>query len=263
MTTDFAIGLCAPLTQVAAAAGAGFDYLECPLVSLLPEADEATFAPVLATFEAAPLPIRAFNIFLPGELKVVGPTVDWPRVERYVRTALKRARQVGAETVVFGSGTARQIPTGFAREAALDQLVRFLQMVAAAAEVNGLIIAIEPLNRKESNVINSVAEAVVLAERVQRPSIRVLADFYHMDEEHEALSEISRWQEWLAHIHVADTGRFAPGTGDYPYADFARELQRAAYRGKVSMECRWQDFDAEAEPAVKFLRHVLMQPQSA
>jgi sugar phosphate isomerase/epimerase len=251
------IGCCCPIEQAPVALAAGFDYLECPLVSLLPEEGEAAFAPVWQVYQSAGLPVRAFNIFLPGALKVVGPTVDRPRAQRYVQTALRRARQMGAHLVVFGSGAARMIPEGFAREQAQQQLVDFLQVVADEAERNSLTIAIEPLNRKESNVINRVAEGMELAQRVNRPAIRLLADFYHMDEEQEPLQEIGRAQAWLAHIHVADTGRLAPGTGHYPYAAFVEQLRQSHYTGMVSVECRWGDFAQEAGPAVQFLRRVL------
>lgn len=253
----FQIGCCASIDQAPLARQAGFDYLECPLVSLIPEADDAAFASVQARYEQAELPVRAFNIFLPSDLKVVGPQVDPLRSANYVQRALTRAWRLGAEVIVFGSGGARMIPPGFERAQALDQLTIFLHQVADAAETHDLTVAIEPLNRKESNVINSVAEAVALAERVNRPSIQVLADFYHMDEEGEPLHELTRHRAWLAHIHVADRGRLAPGTGDYPYPEFAAALAAANYTGMVSMECRWGDFAAEAGPAVSFLRQAL------
>ncbi|MCL4858088.1 MAG: sugar phosphate isomerase/epimerase [Caldilineaceae bacterium] len=249
-------GCCGSLEQAEAAHTAGFDFLEATVVSLIPEADETAFAPILERYRALPLPVRACNVFLPGDLKLTGPAVDLARARRYVETALPRARQIGAEVVVFGSGVARMIPDGFPRDEALAQLAAFLDMVADVASAAGVTIAIEPLNRKESNVINSVAEGVALAQRVNRAPIRVLADFYHMDEEGEPLSEISRHGEWLAHIHVADTGRLAPGTGGYPYATFVEELRRIGYGGMVSVECRWRDFAAEAGPAAAFLQRV-------
>jgi sugar phosphate isomerase/epimerase len=250
------IGCCCSLDQAEVAHAAGFDYLECTLTSLLPEADEAIFAPIRARYQAAPLPVRTCNVFLPSDLKVVGTQVDEARLRRYVETALARAQQVGIRLAVFGSGTARMVPDGFGRDAAQAQLVRFLQGVAEVAAETGITIAIEPLNRKESNILNSVGEAVALAQQVDRPSIRVLADFYHMDEEGEPLSEISRYGGWLAHIHVADSGRLAPGTGTYPYERFVAELRAAGYAGDVSVECRWRNFAAEAGPAVQFLRRV-------
>jgi sugar phosphate isomerase/epimerase len=248
------IGCCCSVDQAEAARTAGFDYLECPLTGLLPEETDAAFAPVLESYQRAVLPVRAFNIFLPSNLKVVGPAVDQPRLARYVQSALRRARQIGAQLVVFGSGRSRSIPEDFSPGQALDQLVHFLQTAAAVAAQTGITIAIEPLNRNESNVINSVAEGVELARRVNRASIRVLADFYHMDEEAEALQQISQHAAWLAHIHVADTGRLAPGTGHYPYPAFAEQLRQIGYTGMISVECRWRAFAEEAGPAVDFLR---------
>lgn len=249
-------GVCCPIEQAALAHAAGFDYIESTVVSLLPEATETFFAPILETYQNAPLPTRACNVFLPGDLKVVGPEVDLQRIERYVRTAMRRVMLVGAEVVVFGSGKARLVPDGFPRADAEAQLVDFLQLVADETEEHNLTLAIEPLNRRESNILNSVAEGVALAERVNRPSIRVLADFYHMDEEQEPLDHLVQYQAWLAHIHVADTGRRAPGTGSYPYATFVEKLAAAGYDGLVSIECRWEDFAAEAGPACAFLHRV-------
>jgi sugar phosphate isomerase/epimerase len=249
-------GCCCSLEQAATVHAAGFDYLETTVVSLLPEADEMVFAPLLAHYQAAPLPALACNVFLPGDLKVVGPTVDWPRLERYVHTALRRVRLIGANLVVFGSGRARQVPEGWARTTAQAQLVDFLHLVAEVAEKHGLTIAIEPLNRQESNILNSVAEAVALAEQVNRLAVRVLADFYHMDEENEPLQHLTDYASWLAHIHVADTGRRAPGLGVYPYAEFVNQLRQANYSGLVSIECRWEDLAAEAQPAREFLQCV-------
>jgi sugar phosphate isomerase/epimerase len=174
-----------------------------------------------------------------------------------VDSALARVHQIGGEVVVFGSGAARAIPDGFALREARRQTIRFLHRVADAAERHGVTVVIEPLNRKESNTILSVAEGVNLAAEVNRPSIKVLADFYHMDEEFEPLTHLTQYSDWLKHIHVADSGRGAPGSGQYPYTEFAERLHRAGYDGMVSIECRWRDFATEARPALEFLRQTL------
>lgn len=250
-------GCCAAIDKAAAVSAAGFDYLEAGVKSLLPDEDDEAFAPILAQYQASPVPIQAFNLFLPGDLKIVGEAVDETRMRNYVKRAVSRVRQIGATTAVVGSGGSRSIPDGFSRERAIEQLVHFFQVLADETDGTELTIAIEPLNKRESNVINSVAEGVAIAQRVDRPSIQVLADFYHMDEDSEPLSEISKHKDWLAHIHVADTGRGAPGTGQYPYDLFVDELNKAGYDGMVSIECRWNDFEAEAAPAVDFLRRVM------
>ncbi len=249
-------GCCCPIESASIAHHAGFDYIETTVVSLLPEATEAVFAPVLEKYQAAPIPVQACCVFLPGDLKVVGPDLDQQRIKQYVQTAMRRVMLIGARLVVFGSGKARMVPEDFARAEAEEQLVAFLQLVADEAEEHGITVAIEPLNRRESNIVNSVPEAAALAQRVVRPSIQALADFYHMAEEQEPLTNIVACQEQLAHVHVADSGRRAPGTGNYPYAEFVAQLRAANYDGMVSIECRWDDFAAEAAPANAFLRQV-------
>jgi sugar phosphate isomerase/epimerase len=251
------IGCCRAIDQAADVAAAGFDYLEAGLVSLVPDADDEAFAPVLAQYQASPLPVLAFNLFLPRDLRIVGPEVDEARMKLCTQRALQRAQQIGAKIAVFGSGGARNVPDDFPREKAVAQIVHFLDVVADAADQTDVVIAIEPLNRKESNIINSVAEGADFARQVNRPKIQVLADFYHMDEDDEPLSHLVEYKDWLAHIHVADTGRLAPGTGQYPYQEFADGLRAAGYEGLVSIECRWEDFAAEAPAAVEFLRKAL------
>lgn len=250
------LGLCAPVDKACEAQQAGFDYLECALVSLLADEDDATFAPVLKSCLAAELPVRAFNQFLPASHKVTGPEVDWERLQRYTERALKRAAEVGASCAVFGSGGARNVPEGFPPDEALEQLVAFLRYAGDVAAEAGMVIAIEPLRSQETNLINTVADGAKLAERIGRSTVRVLADFYHMDEEKEPLKHLVDYRDWLTHVHLADTGRYAPGTGSYPYQQFAALLSQAGYHGRVSVECRWRDFAAEGPTCVQFLRGV-------
>ena len=93
----------------------------------------------------------------------------------------------------------------------------------------GLIIALEPLRRQESNLINTVAEAAELAGRTGCEAVMVLADFFHMQEEKESLEHLFIFREQLAHVHVADTGRLAPGTGEVPL----QALCGAASKGRL------------------------------
>jgi sugar phosphate isomerase/epimerase len=254
MISRMQLGCCCSIEEAAVAKEAGFDFLEGKVVTLLADEDNLGLPAALARYQNAALPVRAFNVFLPGDLKIVGPAVDETRLQGYIRRALDRVRAVGGELVVFGSGGARSIPPGFSRTEAIGQISWFLSQAAGVAEAAGLVIAIEPLNRQESNVINSVAEAVEIAQQVNRPSIRVLADFYHMDEEQEPLEHLLTYKDWLVHIHLADTGRRSPGTGHYPYPTFIAYLHQAGYQGRLSIECRWDDFPREANPSVQFLR---------
>ena len=249
------IGICAGPDRIAKVAP-GYDFCEPMVAELLARGNDAEFAPK-ATQLARQVPhVRAFNCFIPGDLKIVGPDVAWEPLAAYASTAIARAAQVGAGTIVFGSGGARRIPDGFSRAKAWGQLVRFCDMCGQVAEMHGLVIAIEPLNHTECNVINSYLEGVSLAKDVDRPrSVRVLADIYHFMMDAESLNDIREAPEWLTHIHLADTDRRFPGSGSYPLERLLAILKEIGYCGKVSIECSWgDDLTDESARALAFLR---------
>lgn len=248
------IGCCGGLNEITTIENAGYDYFEPPVGMVLPEKPESEFAEVAKKLETHTIRPEAWNCLLPGDLKLTGPSVDFYRVERYLRTAFDRIRRVGGKVVVFGSGGARSLPDGFPVSDGRRQILEFLALCGSIAAQNSLTIAIEPLNRKESNVINSVAEAVEFAELAARPEIKALADLYHIDEENEPLSNVAAAGSFLAHCHTADTGRYAPGTGSYDHAGFFRAMKEAGYDDRISVECRWNDFDNECGQALQFLR---------
>ena len=250
------LGCCAGIDKASILYEAGFDFIECTVVSLKAE-DE--FESILNDYLESPIPVEAFNVLLPGDLKIVGEHVDKERIKNYLSVALERVKRIGGEKVVFGSGGARKLPDGFSREKGEEQIVEFLQMVADVADPLDITIVIEPLNRKETNIINSVPEAVQYAKKVNRKSIKVLADFYHMDEEKEPLSNILENIEYIEHIHVADTGRLSPGTGSYPYSEFVKQIQESKYDGRISIECKWNDFETEINDSLAFLKKQLNQ----
>jgi sugar phosphate isomerase/epimerase len=250
-----AIGMCLALERVPALAP-GYDYLELAVsTALSPLEDDAAFEPRGAALQALRPRVRAFNVFSPRELRLTGDAVDWRLVETYVERALRRAGDLGGDVVVVGSGASRSVPEGFSRAIAWGQLVRFFNLCADHAARNGLTVAIEPLNKAESNILNTYPEAVRLARDVARDEVRVLADIYHFMQDGESLDDILEGPEWLAHVHLADTGRLWPGSGSYPLDRLFAILREVGYAGKASIECSWgDDFADESARALRFLR---------
>ena len=249
-------GVCTSPSKAAAVAETGWDYLELGAASeLVPEADESVWQERRAPLLALPLPIETFNLFVPRHLHITGPEVNEAALERYVHTALARAAQVGGQVMVFGSGGARQLPEGFSAQQADDQLLRFLGFCADAHEKTGVIVAIEPLNTMECNVINYVEEGARLARRLNRPGVQNLADTYHMERNGELLDVILASRDCLAHVHTADTGRKAPGTGTYDHLALFQTLRAAGYDARVSIECSFTDLETELARALTRLKH--------
>jgi sugar phosphate isomerase/epimerase len=132
--------------------------------------------------------------------------------------------------------------------------VDVLRRAGEAAAAHGVTLVLEPLNRRETNLVTSVAEGAEVVRAVGHPSVRLMADLYHMVLEAEPFDVLDPVADLLAHVHVAYTGRLAPGTGAYDYPGFFGALQRIGYTGRIAAENTWRDFPAEGEPAVTFLR---------
>ncbi|MFC0215295.1 sugar phosphate isomerase/epimerase family protein [Paenibacillus chartarius] len=251
----YSFGWCRGIEDAEMLRRLGFDYIECTVTSLKLE-DESEFTQILPKYMDSPLPVLAFNVFFPGGLRVVGPEVDTERVRRYVSKAASALNRIGARIVVVGSGSARNVPDGWGRDRAEEQFVQLLGWMGDEFDGTGVTVAIEPLNQKETNLIHRVSDAAAFARELNRRSIRVLADFYHMDEENEPLDTLVEHKDWLAHIHLADTGRLSPGTGQYPYPQFAESLKNAGYSGLISAECSLNHPEQELPRALDFMKNV-------
>jgi sugar phosphate isomerase/epimerase len=249
------LGWCSGSTNAHKVRQAGYDFIELPLAALQLENPDAYHAQVQEILSLS-LPTAAFNIFFPRTIKIVGPEAEPNRIKDYVARAAQAVSLAKARIVVLGSGASRHIPECWERERAETQFLETLSVIDAEFKGCGATLVIEPLNRKESNLINSISEAVRMAQLINSPVIQALADVYHMMEENEPLEEIRRHAAWIAHIHVADTGRKPPGEGSFDFRSLSDMLQQMNYQGMVSVECTAaaDRFDSILQDSHSFLR---------
>jgi sugar phosphate isomerase/epimerase len=245
-------GCCVGPDQIGLAADAGYHYVELPIGAVLPERPEVEFRPLRDRLLAAPLRAEAWRFHLPGDLKIAGPSVDWPRAARYAYTAVRRAAELGGAVLAFCSGRAREVPAAFPPEEALQQLSEFLHVCGAAARSHGLVIGIEPLHFDHSNIINSLPEALALARRVDMPEIGVLPNTSCMIAEGHCPLDVVDAAEWLAHVHISAPLPSSPPQ-EVALREFAHALHLADYDWRVSVTNGWpvvspalSDLSAEA-----------------
>jgi sugar phosphate isomerase/epimerase len=252
------IGLCGnAVASAQAIAAAPLDYVEENVQNfLMAESDDAAFTAKLATVPARS--ILAACCFLPGRLACVGPNVDAAAIDAYAQTAFRRAKTVGIDTIVFGSGGARAVPKDWDPRKAMDQFVDLLKRLAPKARDNGITIVVEPLNRSECNFINSLAEGAEAVTRCNHPSVRLLADIYHMLREDEPPQAIRTHGALLAHVHIAEKkDRTAPGTVGDDFGEYLSALRHTGYDHRISLECKFTDLARELNPSVAALRQQL------
>src|SRR5262249_9217551 len=98
-------------------------------------------------------------------------------------------------------------------------------------------IVIEPVNRYESNWLNTVEEVLDLIERLGEDNVGVLPDTFHMNiEEADMLEALRRARPRLWHLHVADSNRRAPGAGHLDFNEIVIALAGQGYTEAVSAE---------------------------
>jgi sugar phosphate isomerase/epimerase len=195
-------------------------------------------------------------MMLPGDLKVVGPEVDTARLKAHLSGVFPRLAILGGAVVVFGSGGARKVPEGFDPKKARAQYLQAVVIASEEAVKHGLVIAVEPLNTGETNLINSVAEGLAIVREAARPGARLLADFFHMRKEKEPYGAIVEAGALMAHAHIARLeGRLIPqDAAEDEYGKFFAALKAAGYQGRVSVEGKIENLPDQAPAALKLLR---------
>ena len=246
------IGFCAKLDRIDEVAAAGFDYIEPP-VSAAAAWTEEEFEKYLGIVKNAAIPVPSFNVLFPGEIALFAPDAE-ERIARYLHGAFARVQALGGKTVVFGSGRSRRRPEEMSYGEAFRRLVEITRMMGDIAGQYGVTLVIEPLNRSETNMINSVAEGACLAAAVHHPRVKLLADYYHIAVEHQPPEDLARLGG-IAHCHIATAeGRRAPQETEEGFGTLFAAMKQTGYKGLVSVEGKADDLGREGPVCVRLLK---------
>ncbi len=250
-------GVCAGLDAAAQAAALGFDYVEPP-VSGTAALSDAEFEEKLASVKAAGIETPAFNVLFPSTLQLHTASDD--EIAAYLHGALARVQQLGGRVVVFGSGKSRMRPDGVGYGEAFRRLVEVTRLIGEVAAQYGITIVIEPLNRTETNMINSLAEGAALAAAVNRPNVKLLADYFHVALDGEPVNDIVRLGGvWHAHIASGHGRRYPLSEENEDYRGFFHAMKATGYQGLVSVEGRTDNMAADAPVTLALLRKLWLE----
>ena len=120
-----------------------------------------------------------------------------------------------------------------------EVLVEQLGALGEHAERAGALILLEPLNRYEDHMVNTVAQAAEVVRATGSRAVRVLADTYHMNiEEDDVCAALRAGAAVLGAVHLSDSNRHQPGTGHVPFGEVIATLRDAGFTGTLSVECR-------------------------
>lgn len=249
----------------------GYDAVEIPVE--YPEMiDGSKVKEALEQHELKPVVCGAFG---PGR----DLTHDDPAFHQncfdYIEQCFELCNQWGAQFLAgpmySAVGKARLVPEE-QRKVEWNRAVGNLYRVCQMAEERGLSIALEPLNRFESDLINTAEDLMELIENINHPAAKVLLDGFHMSiEEPDIEKAITLAGDKLIHVQVSENYRGTPGTGQTRWDAFKKGLEAVNYSGVMSIEsftpeikelagavCIWRNLassqDAFASEGLSFLK---------
>lgn len=162
-----------------------------------------------------------------------------------VALMLRRLAELGGSGVVvpgaWGMFSLRLPPMTPPRSPAGDEaaLLDSLGILNDVAGQVGQTLYLEPLNRYEDHLINTLARARQYIEQGQFAHVRILADVYHMNIEEANTQQAMRENRALIrHVHFADNHRYEPGSGQLDFRAVLETLHEIEYQGRICFECR-------------------------
>lgn len=148
--------------------------------------------------------------------------------------------ELEGDVLVHGSPAQRRLPDGAGAADARAWAVEALTKVGEAAAKAGVVHCLEPLSPRETNFVNTVAEAAGIVQAIGNPALRTMIDCSAagLAEAEPVAALIDRWLPTglVAHVQVNDRNRRGPGQGDEAFAPILAALARQDYRGWVAVE---------------------------
>jgi sugar phosphate isomerase/epimerase len=181
--------------------------------------------------------------------------VRYRAIER-IQSQIPVAARFGAVIII---GLIRGIvKPGVDPRQAMNWLVDALRECSQAARLHNILLALEPINRYETTLINTTAQGLELIEHVGSDNFGLLLDTFHMNiEEPDIQASIRQSGAHIFHFHVADSNRWHPGAGHLDFQSILETLFATGYQGWVSGEFLPKpDTETAARAGMAFLRRI-------
>ena len=265
-------------SSVQRARAAGFDLIEFPLME--PDTFDSETARRSAEEEGLHT-TASLGLPLEADISSDDPSIAAAGL-RLLNVALDRTAEMGGSHmcgVLYGSMRKHMAPASATGRASSVDGIRSL---AARASSLGVRLALEVVNRYETNLINTGRQALEYLKEVDRPDVSVHLDTYHMNiEESDLFQPILDAGDRLGYVHIGESHRGYLGTGSVDFGSAFRALDRINYDGPIVFESfssavvsatlsntlgiwrnLWSDGDDLAAHANRFIRDQLAAVQT-
>ncbi|CAN5131498.1 sugar phosphate isomerase/epimerase [soil metagenome] len=218
---------------IAQSADIGFDLIE--IAALDPSSIDTAFtSKMLAKYKIG----TTISLGLDESTDISSEDRDkQARGEARLLQVLDLARDIGATHVCGILYSAFQKYFEPATEAGISASVDVLRRIGEKAARDNITIGLEVVNRYESNVLNTAAQARAFAERVGLPNVKLHLDTYHMNiEEADIEAALIDSGDNLGYFHIGESGRGYLGAGNIDFDRVFRGLAKAGYQGPITFE---------------------------
>lgn len=217
-------------------AGFGFDIVELPVEQV----GDWTPAHVRGLLDEHRLGVSLCAVTPPGRELVATDPATVRSTQDYLRHTIDIAAEVGAPTVMgpmYASVGRTWRMSDTERAAAYAEIAENLAPVAEHAAACGVRLGIEPLNRFETSVVNTTAQALEIVTAVASPALGVAVDTFHMAiEERDMVAGVLACGAHLVHVQVCGSDRGAPGGDNIDWPALIAALDEVAYDGPLCIE---------------------------
>ncbi len=166
------------------------------------------------------------------------------RGEQFVEDAIYITRDMGASVLGGVTYSALHRYLTLPDKGALARVIDSYGRLAEKAVKAGIKLGIEPVNRYESNFINTLEQAAYIVRKVDPDNMFVQMDTYHMNiEEKDIAGSIDSTKDVLGYAHVGESNRGCPGSGTFDFTGYFKALARAGYNGGFT----WESFSNEIQ----------------
>lgn len=159
---------------------------------------------------------------------------------KYLQNIIRKMAVGGGDLLSGVSYAGWGTPDGIldTKEPYLEQSVKSMKEIIRVAEDCGVTYCVEAVNRFETCIINTAAEALDYVARVDSPNIGVLLDTYHMNIEEKSFADAIRLvgTDRLKSFHTGENNRAAPGRGHLPWDEIFGTLSEIGYKGPIVSE---------------------------
>lgn len=239
----------------------GYNNIEMHNIEIM-NLDDSNFNFAKRRLKDSGITCEVVNNPLPLDVKIYDESFDLDLYTEYLKKGAYRVSELGCKFWNFGNGKTRSIPIKNGKKESDEKLLNFFSIMCDIASNNDIVILVEPLSSKVSNVILNISEALDFIKKTGVNNAKAFIDMRWFLESNCPYSDIFDYADEIAHIHIDNPNtnfpmeriRLVPKINDgFDYSPFLDSLKQIGYNKIISIEAlTYNDFEEDIKEGLEF-----------